>query len=452
MPRSIRFIHSADLHLGSPLKTLGKMSGSLQRTFREASYKAVERLVDSVLSLNADFLLLSGDLYDRDARSVKANEFLAGQMERLNERNIPVYIIYGNHDPLGAAADLYQMPANVKVFSCEEAQYFDVRRNNSIPVARVYGQSYRNTSDTRKMYANFQAADNDILNIGMLHTALSPGARAYVPCSLEDLRKVSNIHYWALGHVHGPSVVSSANPAAAYPGIPQGRDIGEPGVGGCLLVEANTGETPKIRFIPLAEIVWLKIEIPISRDEPEDMNTLEEMILDKAQAILAANASAFYPPISPLSDEPHKIAGYIVRWEITGRGKLHEAIAGQDITELSATVEARLRQAMGTGSPFLWTESVRFRTSFPIPDIDTLVEKDMIFRILLDRRQEIETRPELQKKAISALGNIWDRQKDAEDLREDCIPFTDDKLVELLDRAQSLVIDRIYEERKTNDN
>jgi hypothetical protein len=46
------------------------------------------------------------------------------------------------------------------------------------------------------------------------------------------------------------------------------------------------------------------------------------------------------------------------------------------------------------------------------------------------------------------MGKVWYRQQDAEDLREDSLPYNDTKLNELLDRAYSLVLDRIIRERE----
>lgn len=451
MKKNIRFLHSADLHLGSPIKTVGAMSGELQQILEEASYNAVEHLVDSALRYNVDFVLFSGDLYDRDAHSVKANQFLARQMERLNGENIPVCIIYGNHDPLGSAADLYKMPPNVKVFPWEKAESFTISDIKGFPLANVYGQSYRTASDRRKMFADFTATDTGIFNIGMLHTALTPGPHCNVPCSLEELGRISHIHYWALGHIHRTSICSPSGPTAAFPGIPQGRDTGEPGAGGCLLIEVDAGK-PQVQFIPLSEIIWLKQEIPITEEEPGDLSSLEEIILARGREILSQEPAAFYPSIEAVPGAVCPVKGYIVRWVITGNGILHQAVSGQDREELSTALENSLRQTMGTGSPFLWTESVRFRTGSTLSSLMAPGETDLILQTLLSQRKNMETQPQLQQKVRAALGKIWYQQQDGEDLREDGIPYNDGKLTELLDRAQALVLERIIKERENLDH
>jgi len=451
LSKKVRFLHCADFHLGSPLKTAAAMSRDLRQTLRDASLKAVEKLVDSTLRFQVDFVLISGDLYDREVRSVRANEFLASQMERLNEKNIPVFIIFGNHDPLGEAQDLYKMPSNVKVFPHRQAEVHTVYDSDQIPLARIYGQSYRNPSDTRKMYAGYLPPDGDILNIGMLHTSLTPSGN-YVPCSLKNLRQVPNIHYWALGHIHHPCLCSTETPVVAFPGIPQGRDPGEQGLGGCLLVEAGSKLTLTVRFLPLSKVVWLKIEIPINENSPKDLHSLEEIILERGQEIISQGPDSFSPAIERVADEDFSVDGYIVRWEITGRGILHRTIEKQDKEELTSSIEKRLRQSLGTGTPFLWTESVDFKTAALLPGLDTLVEKDMVLRTLVEEQEKLLGQPESRKEILASLGSVWYQQKDPEDLREDSIPLTDDRLEELVGRARDMVFDRIMQEREKLDS
>ena len=122
MQESIRFIHTGDLHLGSPLKTVGKVSDVLQKSLRESTYKAIENIVDAALNYDVDFVLMCGDIYDNESRSVKGNLFLNTQMKRLASKGIPVFIIYGNHDSIGRSMDFFKLPGNVKVLGAEAVE------------------------------------------------------------------------------------------------------------------------------------------------------------------------------------------------------------------------------------------------------------------------------------------------------------------------------------------
>lgn len=451
MSKTVRFIHCADLHLGSPLKTAGNMSRRLQQILEQASYSAAEKIADTAIDCEVDFVLFCGDIYDRDTRSVKANSFFAGQLRRLEDKGIPVFIVYGNHDPLENSRDVFPLPGNVTVFPHDQSSCFTVRDKSGSPVARIFGQSYRNSSESRKLHANYSPPDSSILNIAMLHTGLDPGTNPYVPCSLEELRGIPNVHYWALGHIHKPIVYSGTVPAAAYPGIPQGRDPGEPGAGGCLLVEAGPDAPAKVRFVPLSSIIWLKQTISITPDYPQDITSLEEMLLSQGQEIIEQGPEIFYPEIEVIPGARVQPAGYIVRWEITGRGILHKIIENSDRDELTELLSNRLQQTLGSEDPFLWTESLRFSTASPVPDLAALAARDEIFRVIMEKRRELSQEPELRKRLLSSLGSVFYEQKDPEDVREDSIPLTQERLESLLDRGQDLVIDRLIRERERFD-
>lgn len=278
MKERISFIHAADLHLGSPLKTVGRMSMELQKIIRQAGYLALQRIVDAALRYEVDFVVISGDVYDHEAHSVYANQFFVNQMDRLKEANTPVLVIYGNHDPLKSKVAFFDLPTNVHEFGSEAVGVVEITNSNGQVIARVLGQSYRNPSEGRKMYHAYSPPNHDVFNVGLLHTSLNPLATSYVPCSVEDLKQKHGIDYWALGHIHQTSLLNTYNPVIAYPGIPQGRDRGEPGVGGCFLVTVNPGVPVDVRFIPTASVVWLTIEVPIN-DSVINVDDLEELII-----------------------------------------------------------------------------------------------------------------------------------------------------------------------------
>ena len=82
--------------------------------------------------------------------------------------------------------------------------------------------------------------------IGLLHCSVG-GARGhepYAPCSLQDLRRCC-YDYWALGHIHQPTVLDSH---IIYAGNPQGRDMGETGERGCRLVTVGADGPSRLKF------------------------------------------------------------------------------------------------------------------------------------------------------------------------------------------------------------
>ena len=98
--KPFRFIHTADLHLDSPFKGLSEVSPALQTIMQEATFRAVQGIVDLCLKQEAQFLLIAGDVYDAADRSLRGLAKLRGEFERLAEHQIPVFMCHGNHDPL----------------------------------------------------------------------------------------------------------------------------------------------------------------------------------------------------------------------------------------------------------------------------------------------------------------------------------------------------------------
>jgi len=160
----VQFLHTADLHLGSQLKTQHRQTTGTDETLDSAIYTAVERLFDTAIEEDVDFMIIAGDLYDEDSRSVKANTFLKEQFDRLADRDIPAYVSYGNHDPVGSATTYVDLPANVHEFDHEDPQEFHYPDEDS-PEARIWGQSYRDRHESRSMYRQFTPSDDRIPNM-----------------------------------------------------------------------------------------------------------------------------------------------------------------------------------------------------------------------------------------------------------------------------------------------
>ena len=105
----LRFIHAADLHLDSPFRGLGEASAGLRNQLQSATLAALSRVVDHTINAKADFLIIAGDIYDSKDRNLRALVSFRKEMERLAERNIPAYIVHGNHDPLNGWGSGFQL-------------------------------------------------------------------------------------------------------------------------------------------------------------------------------------------------------------------------------------------------------------------------------------------------------------------------------------------------------
>src|ERR1700721_659838 len=112
---SYRFVHAADIHLDSPLRSLALRHQELAELIGNATRQAFVNIIDLCLDEQVDALLLAGDLYDGEQTSMKTARFLATQVRRLNEADIRVFIIRGNHDALSTITQELVLPDSVKV-------------------------------------------------------------------------------------------------------------------------------------------------------------------------------------------------------------------------------------------------------------------------------------------------------------------------------------------------
>jgi DNA repair exonuclease SbcCD nuclease subunit len=224
-----RFIHTADIHLDSPLRTLALRNAELAELIGLATRRSFVRIIDLCLEEQVDALVIAGDLYDGDQTSMKTARFLAEQLARLHQAGIRAFIIRGNHDALSKITAELVMPETVKVFDAvAEAVAID-RAPGHFPVA-IHGLSFAKPQAPESLLRHYALPVPDAVNIGIMHTSLggSAGHDLYAPCSVPDLRQ-AGFRYWALGHIHKRSSVEDASCAIVMPGIPQGRDINEDG-------------------------------------------------------------------------------------------------------------------------------------------------------------------------------------------------------------------------------
>lgn len=437
----VRFIHTADVHLGSILQIVGdSLPAELEKSMEDAALEGFRRVCSTAIEKNVDFILIAGDLYDREARSVKADHFFSQECRRLAAMGIDVFVIAGNHDPLREEQGLITIPPNVKTFPGDQPEIYKVVDKNKRALANIIGQSYEGRRLREKIHENYHLETTDLWNIALLHTQLEAGTSNYIPSSLSELKERTDVHYWALGHIHQTQILNeAAYPLIAYPGIPQGRDFGEQGRGGCLLVELDRLQGSSITFLPTASVIYKRQEIFIDEEPaPETLEELEERINEAAQTILEKKENGRYP-----------IEGYVLEWIIKGRGVLHARLKGQQ-QEATELLTENLRERYQDERPFLWTNAVSLRTKNPL-DYEKLLEKNQVLSKLEQVIKRCLKEEEMQGKLKEELGSIWRGKKDLEDKDEkDDFRFhlDEDGLQDLLERAKEMILEKLVEGRE----
>lgn len=115
---TLRFVHTADIHLDSPPRSLVLRNSELAELVGDASRQAFAAIVDLCLAERVDALVVAGGLYDGDQTSMKTARFLASQMTRLHRAGVRVYMIRGNHDAMSGSMKICEAVMRRGPFLC----------------------------------------------------------------------------------------------------------------------------------------------------------------------------------------------------------------------------------------------------------------------------------------------------------------------------------------------
>ncbi|MBR2873158.1 MAG: DNA repair exonuclease, partial [Lentisphaeria bacterium] len=228
MGAAFRFLHCADLHIGSAFTGLSRRLPELDGKLAETPSLAWNNTVETAIREEVDFLLIAGDCFDRNAPSLKGRiEFVKG-LEKLAAAGISALIVSGNHDPFPQAwSKAIKLPENVVFFPPDEVKLHSIVKKGEI-VATVggIGHSSLNVLENLAVQTGEALKDAPGVRIALVHANLCGDLHA-APAALAELTALP-VDYWALGHVHSRRVLSE-KPWVVYSGCVQGKDIHEPG-------------------------------------------------------------------------------------------------------------------------------------------------------------------------------------------------------------------------------
>jgi DNA repair exonuclease SbcCD nuclease subunit len=344
-----KLVHAADLHIDSPLRGLSRYEGAPVAELRSATRRALTNLVELCLEEDAKLLLIAGDLYDGEWRDYSTGLFLSAELARLREIACEVVWIRGNHDAQSRLTKHITLGPHVHELGVKRPE---TRCFESLGIA-VHGQGFATAAVTEDLSAVYPAPLSGLINIGLLHTALSgrPGHAPYAPCDL-GLLKNKGYDYWALGHVHAREVVCEV-PWIVFPGNLQGRHIKEQGEKGASLLHVEHGSVARVEHRVLDVVRFSQQAVDVSRAHGVDD------VLELCRKAIAKAATDAGPRLCAL------------RLQLEGRSHAHAELS-RDPERLLANV-----QALGNeqSSCDVWIEDVVLGTSLPL-DLVALSQRD----------------------------------------------------------------------------
>ncbi|MCY0153929.1 DNA repair exonuclease [Hoeflea alexandrii] len=358
-----RFIHTADIHLDSPLKSLALRNRDLADLIGGATRQVFSDIVDLCVGERVDALIIAGDLYDGDQTSMKTARFLASELNRLATAGIRTFIIRGNHDALSRISRELVLPDLVKLFSGRGEHVVIEREQGEKPVV-IHGLSFANPTAPESLLPKYGRAHPDAINIGIMHTSLggAPGHDPYAPCSPAEL-EATGYDYWALGHIHKRSVVTGSA-TIVMPGMPQGRDINEDGPKSVTLVSIVDDGQVSLEEKPTALAEFARITIDASG--LSEWSDLAHVLADTLK------------PVRSASTAPH----LVVRLALSGETPLAWRMR-RDSDLLLAEAEERAEQIGNT-----WIEKLdiactppvtpQASAADPLNELRALIENDIL--------------------------------------------------------------------------
>ncbi|MFN2484096.1 MAG: exonuclease SbcCD subunit D [Candidatus Limnocylindria bacterium] len=443
-----RFLHTGDLHLDSPFQGIRSRAPEwVAGALRDATVRAWQSIVDLAVAERVDFVVVAGDVFENATRTLRGQVAFVDGLRQLSHAAIPSFVVTGNHDPLSGWEPTIARPDGSHRFGAERVDAIPVVRGGA-EIARVYGISYAVRDVRDNLARQFRRESDAPFAIGLLHANVGgqPGHELYAPCSVADLA-ASGMDYWALGHVHRHAVLQAARPTAVYCGNPQGRDPGESGARGCYVVAVDAAGIVRPEFHAADVVRWLPVEVEIGDLANEDA-LLAELTrrLDEARA--AADGRSL-----------------VVRMRLMGRGALHATIGRAGFVD---DLRGLVQESMGTTMPFVWIDSIADGTR---PEVDLAAIREQASGFLAEFLRETDaTRAALaapvplaeEPDAIApasvpygldptrtdeVLATLYEHPR----LRRALRSASEDRprgerLTPLIDRAETLVVDRLADE------
>ena len=376
-----RFVHTADIHLDSPLRSLAMRNPDLAELIGGSTRQALVGIVDLCLEEQVDALIIAGDLYDGDQTSMKTARFLADEMKRLHEAGIVVYKVRGNHDALSRITQELILPPSLKLFGgrAETVEH----RVDGLDVA-IHGLSFAKPHAPESLLPKYGRPRPGAVNIGIMHTSLAgaAGHDPYAPCAVSDLHEWG-FAYWAVGHIHLRSEHRGAA-TVVMPGMPQGRDIGEAGPKTVSLVTVSDAHEILIEQRPTSVAQFERVPVDLT-----DAETWPE-IVDRIEREIAAVRDA--------AAAPHLVG----RLVLDGRTDLSWRMR-RDRDLLRTDIEHRLGISGRT-----WIDKIEIATVASRGSTPAVGTPDPVDELGALIRDEIMTRHEVRESVAALVKEIRD--------------------------------------------
>lgn len=237
---TFRVVHTSDLHLGSLFSATPEVAA--QR--KQEQIDTLKQILDRCTEINADALLIAGDLFD----GIKVERHLLDDVrEMMSHYRLYIFITPGRHDP-AAPDSCYreEWPQNVHIFR-GGMEKFEIPEKNTC----VWGAGFTKPYCGETLLTHFTPVASRI-NVLMMYGELTDTPRSDSHCNPIYREALENCgaDYVALGHSHRAQLFEDHDFLYGYCGSPSPRGFDEPGEKGVLSGYVAKGFA-RMEFTPL---------------------------------------------------------------------------------------------------------------------------------------------------------------------------------------------------------
>lgn len=213
----MKFIHLSDLHLGKRLNDFSLI---------EDQKYILDQIESIIFEESPDGVLIAGDVYDKSVPTAEAIRLFDGFLTTLAEKEIPVYIISGNHDSverISFGARLMDS-AGIHIAGAYEGEVAPCVLHDREGEVRIYmlpffkpatarrfhGEEVETYTDAMRLSIDAMKIDTSVRNILIAHQLVTGSDRSdseEVSVGGTDdvsLSVFDDFDYVALGHLHRP--------------------------------------------------------------------------------------------------------------------------------------------------------------------------------------------------------------------------------------------------------
>lgn len=285
----MRFIHTADWQIGMKRHFF---DDDAQARFSEARENAIRRMAEMARATGAEFIVVAGDVFETHLLRPRT---IRRALDAMAEISVPVFLLPGNHDPLGPAS-IYRSPEFLKA-KPDQVQVLDTDEpigvRDGVEVVGVPWMAKRLVEDRVAACLKHLPPTSGQLRIMVAH-----GATAQMGASdmlgvidlkgVEDAMNRGQLHYLALGDRHSTTNCGDTG-RIWYAGAPEPTDYDEVDAGNLLVVDLEADRID-VKHQPIGTWHFVKHMLDLAEGTAEPtLQKFFESLPDKPHTIVNVN-------------------------------------------------------------------------------------------------------------------------------------------------------------------